>query len=58
MAKQEFYFVVFDKEDTYNEGECLTSFDTEDEARDFVNNENAGYGYAKLYYKEEELNND
>ena len=49
MAKQEFYFAVYDKEDTYNEDECLTSFDTEDEARDFVISENAGYGYEKLF---------
>ena len=47
------FYSVYDKEDTYNEGECLESFDTEDDARDFVNTENAGYGYAKLYYKEE-----
>jgi hypothetical protein len=50
-----FWFNVYDKEDTYNDGECLTSFDTEDEARDFVNSENAGYGYEKLYYECEEL---
>lgn len=58
MAKQEFYFAVYDKEDTYNEGECLTAFKTEDEARDFVISENAGYGYEKLYYQMEEINND
>lgn len=50
-----FWFNVYDKEDTYNEGECLKSFDTEDEARDFVNSENAGYGYDKFYYECEEL---
>jgi len=50
--KQEFYFAVYDKEDTYDDNECLTTFDTEDEARDFVNTENAGYGYKKLYYIE------
>jgi len=58
MANQDFYFAVYDKEDTYNEGECLTNFDTEDEARDFVISENAGYGYEKLFYKMEEINND
>lgn len=54
MGKSTFYFAVYDKEDTYNEGECLASFDTEDEARDFVISENAGYGYEKLYYQIEE----
>lgn len=54
--KQEFYFAVYDKEDTYNDGECLMNFDTEDEAREFVISENAGYGYEKLYYKVEECN--
>ena len=46
-----FYFAVYDKEDIYQDGECLESFETEDEARNFVNEENAGYGYNKLYYK-------
>jgi hypothetical protein len=46
MENQEFYFTVYDKEETYNEGECLTIFDTEDEARDFVIIENSGYGIA------------
>jgi hypothetical protein len=50
-----FWFNVYDKEDTYNDGECLSSFDTEDEVRDFVNSENAGFGYDKLYYECEEL---
>lgn len=58
MENQKFYFAVYDQEDTYNEGECLISFDTEDEARDFVISENAGYGYEKLFYKTEEVNND
>jgi hypothetical protein len=53
-----FWFNVYDKEDTYKDGECLTSFDTEDEARDFVNSENAGYGYDKLYYECEELEDE
>lgn len=51
MENQKFYFAVYDKEDTYNEDECLTTFDTEDETRDFVISENAGYGYEKLYYE-------
>ena len=46
-----FYFAVYDKEDTYVEDECLESFDTEDEAINFVNEQNAGYGYNKFYYK-------
>lgn len=50
MGNQKNYFAVYDKEDTYNKDECLTSFDTEDEARDFVIIENSGYGYEKLYY--------
>ena len=58
MENQKIYFAVYDKEDTYNEDECLTSFDTEDEARDYVISENAGYGYKKLFYKTEEINND
>lgn len=53
MENKENYFVVYDKEDTYNEGECLECFNTEEEARNFVINENAGYGYKKLYYEEE-----
>lgn len=55
MENEKSYFAVYDKEDTYNEGECLDSFDTEHEARDFVINENSGYGYQKLYYIEETL---
>jgi len=50
---EECTFAVYDKEDTYNEGECLTSFDKEDAARDFVIRENAAYGYVKFYYEEE-----
>jgi len=46
-----FYFAVYDKEDTYEEDECLESFDTEDEAINFVNEQNAGYGYNKFYYE-------
>lgn len=45
--EKEFYFAV------YNKDECLINFDTEDEAREFVLSENAGYGYEKLYFKEE-----
>lgn len=52
MKNQEFYFCVFDKEDTYTEDECLTNFDTEDEARNYCLSENAAYGYTKLYYSE------
>lgn len=52
----DFYFAVYDKEDTYEDGECLESFDTEEEARDFVNEENKGYGYNKLFYKPETKN--
>lgn len=47
-------YSVYDKEDTYNEGECMESFNDEDEARIFVNEENAAYGYARLFYKENE----
>lgn len=53
---EEEYFAVYDKEDTYEDGECLESFDTEEEARDFVNEENKGYGYNKLFYKPETKN--
>jgi len=35
-TNQDFYFAVYDKEDTYKDRECLDVFDTEDEARDFV----------------------
>ena len=35
MSKQEFYFSLRQRRHL-NEGECLTSFETEDEARDFV----------------------
>lgn len=50
------YFAVYDKEDTYSNDECLCSFDTEEEARDFVTEENKGYGYNKLFYKTETKN--
>lgn len=48
------FFYVYDKEDTYSEGECLEVFDDEEKARDFCINENAGYGYQKFYYKSSE----
>lgn len=51
IETKEIYVSVYDKEDTYNDDECLCNFDTEDEAREFVLNENAGYGYEKLFYK-------
>jgi len=54
-TNQDFYFAVYDKEDTYKDRECLDVFDTEDEARDFVISENAGYGYEKLYYQTKQL---
>lgn len=57
-TKKKIYFAVYDKEDTYAEGECLENFETEDEAREFVIGENAGYGYEKLYYKEEFYTNE
>ena len=56
-VEEVFYFAVYDKEDTYSDGECLMNFNTEDEAREFVLSENAGYGYEKLYYKLEEGTN-
>ena len=56
MEKQKFYFAVYDNEVIYEDGECLMNFDTEDEAREFVISENAGYGYEKLYYRMEEYN--
>lgn len=49
--KSFFAVYVYDKEDTYNDDECFESFDTEEEARDFVNSENAAYGYNKFYYE-------
>ena len=48
------FFSVYDKEDTYSEGECLEVFEDEEEARDFCINENAAYGYKKFYYKSSE----
>jgi hypothetical protein len=54
-AKEEkVFFYVYDKEDTYNEGECHEVFEDEEKARDFCINENAGYGYQKFYYKSSE----
>jgi len=53
---EENYFAVYDKEDTYKEGECLENFNTENEASDFVINENAAYGYEKFYYEEKTIN--
>ena len=54
-AKEEkVFFYVYDKEDTYSEGECLEVFEDEEEARDFCINENAGYGYQKFYYESSE----
>ncbi len=55
-VEEEEYFVVYDKEDIYDDDECLCSFDTEEEARDFVTEENKGYGYNKLFYKAETKN--
>ena len=52
MENQKNYFAVYDKEDTYKEGECLENFNTENEASDFVISENAAYGYEKFYYEE------
>lgn len=46
------YYAVYDKEEEYQPNECLTSFDTEEEARAYVNSENAGHGFEKLYYEE------
>ena len=46
-----FYFAVYDKEDTYEEDECLEGFDTEDEAINFVNEQNAGYGSKAKYVR-------
>ena len=48
------FFSVYDKEDTYSEGECHEVFEDEEEARDFCINENAAYGYKKFYYKSSE----
>ena len=50
--ENEFYFAIYDKEDIYNDDECLINFDTEEDARDFVDSENAGYGYDKLFYRQ------
>ena len=51
-AKEEkVFFYVYDKEDTYSEGECHEVYEDEEEARDFCINENAGYGYQKFYYE-------
>ena len=54
-TQTKYWFNVYDKEDTYNDNECLTSFDNEDDAREFVISENSGYGYEKLYYEYYEL---
>jgi len=53
-SEEKVFFYVYDKEDTYNEGECHEVFEEEDAARDFCINENAGYGYQKFYYKSSE----